>query len=268
MSTIQRSFILALATALAFRGDVNGWSQPNRRFVRRLSPNVDPRTDKERRRSLQFITGFAVASFLSSSFASPALAAPPPAAGTKRKCTDIESCREIGDRKVQQDLEEKPIVRLDSGVRYKKLRPGVGGATTAKSGDTVDIIFSISRANGAYMYSRGFGFEKVLGVDVSEMQSDEGLDSYRVQLGKLENRDVPLGVEQAIVGMQKGERRRIEVPPSVGLETSDWRPEPSTRRGKAQIVEYQTILKGRGTNQPPFPAPTIWDVEVLSFRSE
>jgi hypothetical protein len=184
-----------------------------------------------------------------------------------KRCTDIESCREIGDQKIQQDLAEKPITKLDSGVRFKRLKPGVGSGTV-KNGDSVDIIFSISRANGAYMYSKGFGFEKVEGgVGGFGLQSDEGLDSYRVQLGKSSNRDVPLGIELALIGMQKGERRRVELPPSVGFETSDWRPEPTTRRGKAQIVDYRNILNGRGTSQPAFPAPTIWDVEVLSFRS-
>lgn len=191
-----------------------------------------------------------------------------PTSSSKKKCTDIESCREIGDQKIQETLQFNPITRLDSGVRFKRLKPGVGSATVQDK-DVVDIIFSISRANGAYMYSKGFGFEKVQGVGFESMQSDEGLDSYRVVLGKGGNdRDVPVGVEQALVGMKKGERRRIEVPPSVGFETSDWRPEATTRRGKAQIVDYKNILYGRGSSQPAFPAPTIWDVEVLSFRSK
>ncbi|KAL3935116.1 MAG: hypothetical protein SGARI_003102 [Bacillariaceae sp.] len=200
-------------------------------------------------------------------FVSPANAASIPTTSkepaAKRKCTDIESCREIGDQKIQETLQDNPIARLDSGVRYKRLKPGVGGGSVQDK-DVVDIIYSITRASGAYMYSVGFGFEKVQnGVAVGGSQSDEGIESYRVRLG---SRDVPVGVEQALVGMKKGERRRVEVPPNVGFETSEWRPEPTTRRGKAQIVDYRTILRGRGTNQPPFPAPTIWDVEVLSFR--
>ncbi len=187
---------------------------------------------------------------------------------SKKKCTDIESCREIGDQKIQETLQDNPITRLDSGVRFKRLKPGVGSATVQDK-DVVDIIFSISRANGAYMYSKGFGYEKVQGVGFETMQSDEGLDSYRVVLGKAVNdKNVPVGIEQALVGMKKGERRRIEVPASVGFETSNWRPEPTTRRGKAQIVDYKNILYGRGSSQPPFPAPTIWDVEVLSFRAK
>jgi hypothetical protein len=182
---------------------------------------------------------------------------------TKKKCTDIETCREIGEQKVQQSLEENPITKLSSGTRYKRLKPGFG-SSTVQPNDTVDIVYSISRANGSYMYSRGFGFEKTQSMGGSTLQSDEGVDSYRVVLG---SKDVPVGIEEALLGMKKGERRRIELPPSVGFETSNWKPEPVTRRGKAQIIDYKAILYGRGSSQPPFPAPTIWDVEVLRFRS-
>ena len=59
--------------------------------------------------------------------------------------------------------------------------------------------------------------------------------AFRVKIGS-KRRDVPLGIEQALVGMKRGERRRIELPPNVGFETSEWRPEPVTRRGKASIA--------------------------------
>ena len=185
------------------------------------------------------------------------------AASDKPKlCTDIETCREIGDQKVAQDLKENPVTRLSSGVRYKQLKAGFGNKQVEPS-STIDMIYSISQASGAYMYSRGFGYEKV-DVGGGQVERDvAGLDSYRVKLG---TKNLPIGVEQALVGMKKGERRRVEVPPSVGFATSDWKPEPTTRRGKAQIVSYQTVLNGRGTSQPPFPAPTIWDVEILSIR--
>ena len=185
-----------------------------------------------------------------------------PAAASAR-CTDIETCREIGDRKVDEDMKANPTTVLPSGVRYKVLRPPTGrnADVQVKDGSTVDIAFSIS-ANGAYMYSRGFGFEK---IDVDgKKQSDLGLDSLRVKIGN-QRRDIPLGIEQALMGMKRGERRRVELPPSVGFETSDWRPEPVTRRGKASIASYQRILAG-GPNQPAFPAVTYWDVEVLRIK--
>jgi len=175
------------------------------------------------------------------------------------KCTDIDSCRELGDEKIAQDLKDNPVTVLRDGTRYKLLKPGFGDGTVLPTA-TVDIIYSITRAGGQYMYSQGFGFEK---IDIGNgLQKDLGLDSYRVRLGQ---GDLPVGIEEAIVGMKKGERRRVELPPAVGFETSNWKPEPKSRLGKGSIVAYQRILTGFGS-QPPFPAPTIWDVEILSFR--
>ena len=92
-------------------------------------------------------------------------------------------------------------------------------------------------------------------------------DFLRVTLGK-ERRDVPAGIELALLGMQRGEKRRVELPPgdAVGFESSDWRPEPTSRRGKATIVGYKQILRGNGSSQPPFPALTVWDLELRRIR--
>lgn len=181
------------------------------------------------------------------------------------KCTDIESCREIGEKKVEQDMVDNPTLKTKSGVRYKVLQPGIDeeSKTTVRHDSNIDLIFSISTLSGGYMYSRGFGFEKI-DVGNGKLQSDIGLDSLRVQLGR---RDVPLGIEEALVGMKKGERRRIELPPRLGFETSDWKPEPTTRRGKTRIVGYKQLLEGNGSTRPAFPAATIWDVEVLRIRN-
>jgi hypothetical protein len=218
----------------------------------------------------------------------------------KTKCTDIVTCREIGEQKDQERLERDPIiqVRVSDGsvIRYKRLQPGVGTGTV-REGDVVDMIFSISRASGAYMYSIGFGYDPPVSTTTSNNNNNNiiniggggkkngndlllggAMDSYRVTLKgtsasdgqqQQQQRDIPVGIEKAMIGMKRGERRRIELPPGplVGFESSNWKPEPITRRGKAQISDYQSILKGRGSSQPPFPAPTIWDVEVLSFRS-
>lgn len=168
------------------------------------------------------------------------------------RCTDLESCREIGDRKVEEQMAKNPVFRVKNGVRYKVLKPGVGSEVVAQ-GDTVELFFSISLASGSYMYSQGYGFD------------DSGsLDYYTAKIGSL---DVPVGIEDAIVGMRRGERRRIELPPAVGLETSSWRPAPKTKRGKATIIGYQNVLRGNGSTQPPFPAETVWDVEVSRIRS-
>lgn len=185
-----------------------------------------------------------------------AAAAALPAAAVA-KCADIESCREIGDRKIEETALLNPTTKLEGGVRYKVLKPGAGVETVGPDA-TIDIIFSISQAAGAYMYSTGFGFEKT-----ADGRTTDELESYRVQLGAL---DVPLGIERALVGMQRGERRRVLLPPAVGFVTSEWRPAPTTRRGKATVVGYRRVLDGRGSAQPPFPAETVWDIELVRIR--
>mmetsp|Transcript_9157 Transcript_9157/g.21835 ORF Transcript_9157/g.21835 Transcript_9157/m.21835 type:complete len:241 (+) Transcript_9157:138-860(+) len=178
------------------------------------------------------------------------------------KCTDIESCREIGDARVAQDLKENPVTRLDSGVRFKILSSGVGGEAV-KGGSSVDIIYSISRAGGQYMYSQGFGYET---VDIGNGKMVKDLDVDFLRVGKVgSHQDVPIGIEQAMIGMQKGEKRRVELPPSAGLATSNWKPAPNSKAGKQSIVAYQRILDGFGS-QPGFPAPLIWEIEVLRVR--
>lgn len=178
------------------------------------------------------------------------------------KCTDIESCRELGDQRIAKDLQENPVTRFDSGVRYKVLKPGVGTQVVLE-GSSIDMIYTISRAGGQYMYSQGFGYENVdLGDGV--VRKDLDLDALRItSVGK--SKEVPSGIEQALLGMKKGERRRVEVSPAAGFETSNWEPAPKLRAGKQSIVAYQRVLNGFGS-QPPFPAPLIWDIEVTRIR--
>lgn len=183
------------------------------------------------------------------------------------KCTDIDSCREAGERKIEKDLAENPITKLDFGVKYKVLQAGTGEEIVS-SDDTLDIIFSVSTLGGGYMYSRGFGYEKINfgggNGNGKQLVSDAGLDSIRVKLGE---RNVPIGVEEALIGMKRGERRRVEVPPIVGFETSQWNPEPTSSRGKASLKGYKRLIEGgNGSTQPPFPVASIWDIEVLKIR--
>lgn len=173
------------------------------------------------------------------------------------KCADIESCREVGEAKVAATDAANPVFKLSDGVRYKRLKDGASAA--ASGSDVVDVAYSISTAGGSYMYSRGFGFEKD-----ADGVTDTG-DFLRVQLG---NNDVPKGIELAIRGMKAGEKRRVELPPGpvAGFESSDWKPAPTTRRGKAQVTAYKNLINGNGSSQPPFPAVTVWDVECRRIR--
>eukprot|EP00977_Amphora_coffeiformis_P013108 scaffold3364_cov161-Amphora_coffeaeformis.AAC.3 len=174
-------------------------------------------------------------------------------------CTDLESCREIGEQKDAANLAAYPIVRLgDQGLQYKVLAVGLGDETVTENTDSVKIAYSISQASGSYMYSQGFGFNK-LDAGNGKQVADLGLDGITVHMKNDRAKEVPVGVKQAIVGMKRGEKRRIVVPPALGFETSDWNPKPSTFRGERQIISYQNVLTGRRGQLPPFPAPTIWD---------
>jgi len=112
------------------------------------------------------------------------------------KCTDIESCREEGERRVEADLKRNPIVKLSDGVRYRVLSsPASPNTEKVKDGSNIDLAYSISTASGQYMYSKGFGFEK---VDFGgRMESDLGLDSMRLVIGQ---HNVPVGIEYALIG--------------------------------------------------------------------
>lgn len=180
----------------------------------------------------------------------------PATAGASEKCSDIESCRELGEKKMQEKETQNPTIRLPNGVRFKQLRPPLGGEPVHE-GSVVDLAFSIT-ANGGYLYSQGMGYEKLKnGVN------DMGLDSIRVVLGK---HDVPVGIEEALIGMKRGERRRIELPPKVGFETSNWQPKPNNPFAEKRLQAYRRLLEGNA-NVPGYAAVSIWDVEVLKVRS-
>jgi hypothetical protein len=196
---------------------------------------------------------------LTSALVSALLVLPTPAVA---KCTDIDSCREAGEAKDQQDLLSNPIHRLPNGVEYKVLDHGSPSSSqTVSPNSSVDIAFSVSQANGRYMYSKGLGLEKV--EFMGRKTRDRDIDSLRVDLGK---RNVPVGIEQVLVGMKKGEKRRVVLPPNVGFDTSDWEPAPVKRDAQRQMEVYRQLLRGNG-GVPPVSAPTIWDVEVLRIRA-
>jgi hypothetical protein len=168
----------------------------------------------------------------------------------------------VGEAKDQQDLENNPIHRLPNGISYKVLDHGSPSSSQIVTpNSSIDIAFSVSQANGRYMFSKGFGLEKT--EFLGQMTRDQDIDSLRVDFG---HKNVPAGIEQVLVGMKKGEKRRIVLPPEVGFDTSDWQPAPMKRDAQRQMQVYRQLLRGNGS-QPPFAAPTIWDVQVLRIRA-
>ena len=92
----------------------------------------------------------------------------------------------------------------------------------------------MSTMSGGYMYSRGFGYEKV-DMGNGKMVKDAGLDSIRVKIGE---RNVPVGIEDALIGMKKGEKRRVELPPQLALSLQTGNRSP--RRGEGKLVYRDT----------------------------
>lgn len=66
-------------------------------------------------------------------------------------------------------------------------------------------------------------------------------------------------------GAHKGDVRRIELPPDLGFETSDWRPAPEGNGGQQRLQRYRSLLSanlGRRDYQPLI----LFQVEVLRVR--
>lgn len=148
-------------------------------------------------------------------------------------------------------MEKGPIVRLEGGVSYREMQAGVG--VGARQGDVVDIVYQVLRGNGYYMYS--------LGLDKEPGQRDLG-ETYKLTLGRHE---VPVAVEMALEGAKKGAVRRVEMPPKLGFETSNWNPPPATFEGKQRMEGYRKLLTGNGL-QPGYPAALLFEFTVVKIR--
>lgn len=169
------------------------------------------------------------------------------------KCTDIDSCREEGERRFEEmERAMGPVVSLSDGVRYRELKTGEG--REIRPGDVCDLRFQVLKGNGDFMYSvpnREPGSER---KDLAE--------TLRVTVG---NKDVPEGVEDALIGAKKGTVRRVELPPSKGFATSDWRPEPVGYAGIQRMKRFRSLLSGNGL-QPGYDAVIIFEFDIVRIK--
>jgi hypothetical protein len=179
----------------------------------------------------------------------------------KAKCRDIESCREEGERR-SADSEARagplrnvgPIGANGLGrVRYRAMKE-TGDGPPLLEGDAADIRFDVVSTGGEYLYSIPSREPGAAAAGV--------LDTYRLVLG---SHDVPIGVEMALAGAHRGDFRRIEVPPDLGFETSNWQPAPTGFSGKQRLERYRRTLTGSGS-QPGYAASIIIQVEIMRVR--
>jgi len=176
----------------------------------------------------------------------------------KAKCKDIDSCLAEGERRAAEADERAgplrnvgPIGANGFGrVRYRAMKETSDGPALGQ-GDAADIRFDVLSTSGNLLYG-------VPSREPGEAQAGV-LDSYRIRLG---SHDVPIGVELALEGAHKGDFRRIEVPPDLGFETSDWKPTPTGFSGRQRLENYRTRLKpGSG-----YAASILFQVEVMKVR--
>jgi len=130
----------------------------------------------------------------------------------ERKCKSIDECEALGEkeRAAQSAGLDTTIERTAGGDRYRDLTVGDGNAVG--KGDAVEIRYRVMRlgtkardgltGEGQTIFSYGFG----------EDDDKEG-DKMPVQLAG--DNLVP-GVQDALIGMQPGGRRRVLVRPERG----------------------------------------------------
>lgn len=115
-----------------------------------------------------------------------------------------------------------------SGVKVQELAPGSG--QEAKAGDSVLIDYVLRRNNGYFIYSTIEG--------VSFQPRDVPIGPIRLQLGS--GSEVIEGLQDAIVGMRQGGKRRVLIPPELGYVSSVLQPQPPTFATKRQLANHSS----------------------------
>jgi FKBP-type peptidyl-prolyl cis-trans isomerase len=147
--------------------------------------------------------------------------APPPSSSTKkeiRKCTNVEECQEMAERRdsslrQEEDPNANPVVVTPQGTRYRDLQLGNGPAV--QTGDAVTLYYKVLKlgkrsydgvsGEGTVIFSRGYGYEE------DERAARE--QSWRTTVGDGENIDA---LNDGLVGMRVGSIRRLQVRPDRG----------------------------------------------------
>eukprot|EP00879_Flechtneria_rotunda_P002872 GHRR01003087.1.p1 GENE.GHRR01003087.1~~GHRR01003087.1.p1 ORF type:complete len:230 (+),score=78.33 GHRR01003087.1:1046-1735(+) len=114
-----------------------------------------------------------------------------------------------------------------SGVKVQELSPGSGPA--AQGGDAVLIDYVLRRSNGYFIYSTIEG--------VSFQPKDVPIGPVKLQLG---SDQVIQGLQDALIGMQQGSKRRILVPPQLGYLSTALQPQPPTFATKRQLANHSS----------------------------
>ncbi|PNH00131.1 Peptidyl-prolyl cis-trans isomerase FKBP16-1, chloroplastic, partial [Tetrabaena socialis] len=133
---------------------------------------------------------------------------------------------------VPVDPTQPQFVRLPSGVRYQQLNVGSGPA--AGSGDTVLFDYVLRRSNGYFIYGT------IEGISFQPRDVPTAPVSIKLGSGEL----IP-GLEEVLLGMSPGTKRRALVPPELGYVGGGEQPQPPTFATKRQLETHRRRVGGR-----------------------
>jgi FKBP-type peptidyl-prolyl cis-trans isomerase FkpA len=165
-------------------------------------------------------------------------------AETVKRITNIEDARIAGEKAREiKEAADGPVIVSSSGIKYRELERGVGKPISP--GDYVSVYYTISRLNGYYLDSMGYG---------KEGKNDVG-EALTFQYGK---GMVPEAVEGGMEGMQVGAKRRILVTPERGWVRPELLPQPTSffaerrleqrRNSQALLIEVE-LVKAKPSNE-------------------
>jgi len=142
---------------------------------------------------------------------------------------------------------EAPFVTLPNGVRVKQFKQGSGDAS-AKEGSTVGI-----QCSGRLLNLNGVSFYNTKNNNPDNMLSPEPL-VFTIGKGAA----LP-GLEEGIVGMKKGEIRRIIVPSDLGYSKyPNLEPQPTTTLDQRAL---DSVVKN-----PRRDATLVFDVKLEKLK--
>jgi len=227
--------------------------------------------------------------------------APPPAASKKSgddrpKCTNVEECQALAERKEQAEREKAdanrvPTKKTKGGVIYRDETEGLSDGPEAKNGDDVSLYYKVLKlgkrsydglsGEGTVVFSRGYGLE--------DDETNPREKSFRTTIGALNN---IAALNEGIVGMKVGGVRRVVVFPQKGWRKQtaqcDGGPGGEGRGGELRtdyiLVPTATMVEQEAcfdTSRQPFPTTyaqqrrmaqrfdqsLILEVELVSINS-
>lgn len=196
------------------------------------------------------------------------VAPPPPkkSSGDKPKCTNVEECQAMAEKR-EQEMREKedqgpPPKVTAGGVRYRDMEDGSG--VEIKEGDEVRLYYKVLKlgkrsydglsGEGTVVFSRGYGLE--------DDESKPGEKYFNTVVGGVSN---IAALNEALVGMKPGGTRRFSVLPEKGwrkpTKACDGGPGGSGQGGELRtdyvVVPTATMVEQEACfdmTKLPFPA--------------